>query len=229
MAVVTVHTIDYDFVAAYLLDDGDSLTLVDTGVPDTAARVIDTIERLGRPLGALRQIILTHGHADHTGSAADLAARTGAAVLAHALDAPIIRGESDMCPPILSDLERPYAEQAASRVMPAPHCAVTRELTDGDRIDVGSGATVIHTPGHTPGSIALHFEGDGLLICGDAVASLNGRPIVGFFNCDPAQATRSFARLAELDFDTAYFGHGTPLLSDASAAFRKLRDHLNRA
>ena len=111
---------------------------------------------------------------------------------------------------------------AASRVTPAPSCAVDRELEDGHRLDIGGGAVVMHVPGHTPGSIALHLPAERTLICGDAVASLNGRPIVGFFNCDPEQARGSFLRLAELDIDSAYFGHGTPLMSDAAAAFRRL-------
>ena len=117
-------------------------------------------------------------------------------------------------------------EQAASRVVPAPACAVTRELEDGDRIDNGSGATVVHVPGHTPGSIAVHLPADGVLICGDTVASLNGRPIVGFFNCDPAQTRRSFVRIAGLQFHAAYFGHGAPLLEGARNAFEKVAARL---
>ncbi len=65
-----------------------------------------------------------------------------------------------------------------------------------------------------------------MLFCGDAVASLNGRPIVGFFNCDSDEAVRSFLRLAELDFDAAYFGHGEPLQSEGVVAFRRRAERL---
>ena len=223
-----IHTIDYDFVSAYLIEERERLTLVDTGVAGTSAQVFDEIARIGRKPSDLREIVLTHAHIDHTGSVADLAERTGAAVLAHRLDAPVVRGAAAICPPVLSELERPYAEQAASRVLPAPDCAVTRELDDGDRIEIGAGARVVHVPGHTPGSIALHLPAERVLICGDAVASLNGRPIVGFFNCDPALAQRSFMQLARLDFDAAYFGHGTPLLERASEAFGKVAARIER-
>jgi glyoxylase-like metal-dependent hydrolase (beta-lactamase superfamily II) len=227
--VAGIHAIDYDFVSAYLIEDRDRLTLIDTGVADTAGNVLNEIARIGRTPADLRQIVLTHAHFDHTGSVAELAAITGAAVLAHRLDAPVVRGDAEICPPVLSELERPYAEQASSRVLPAAPCAVHRELDDGDSIEIGDGATVIHVPGHTPGSIALYLRRQRALICGDAVAALNGRPIVGFFNCDPEQAARSFARLAELEFDVACFGHGDPLLADSALAFRRLAERLARA
>jgi glyoxylase-like metal-dependent hydrolase (beta-lactamase superfamily II) len=221
-----IHAIDYDFVSAYLVEDRDHLTLIDTGVADAAVKVLDEIARIGRKPSDLQQIVLTHAHFDHTGSVADLVELTGAAVLVHRLDAPVARGDAAICPPILSDLERPYAEQASSRVLPAAPCAVDRELDDGDVIEISEGATVVHVPGHTPGSIALYLWRQRALICGDAVASLNGRPIVGFFNCDPEQAARSFARLAEMDFDVACFGHGDPLLGDGARAFRRLAERL---
>ena len=223
-----IHEITYGFVQSYLVEDGDRLTLIDTGVANQADAVLEAIAGIGRQPGDLREIVLTHGHVDHTGSAADLAEHTGATVLAHSLDAQVIRGEAVICPPILSDLERPYAEEAASRVVPSPPCPVDRELGDGDRLDIAGGARVMHLPGHTPGSIAIYLQERRILFCGDAVASLNGRPIVGFFNCDPDQARESFLGLAEIDVDVACFGHGTALVGDASASFRRLARHLAR-
>lgn len=72
--------------AAYLWRDGDELTLIDTGAADCAAKIEEALD------GELRRIVLTHWHEDHSGSAAELGARHGAEVLAHRLEAPVIRG-----------------------------------------------------------------------------------------------------------------------------------------
>jgi glyoxylase-like metal-dependent hydrolase (beta-lactamase superfamily II) len=87
----------------------------------------------------LREIVLTHAHRDHAGSAAALAAATGARVLAGAADADAVRG-----------------------LAAVPPARVDRELADGDRLEWGGeGAGVLHVPGHTPGSIALYLPSAG--------------------------------------------------------------------
>jgi glyoxylase-like metal-dependent hydrolase (beta-lactamase superfamily II) len=223
---VRVHAVNYGFVQSYLIEERDRLTLVDTGVAQQPRPVLELIAGLGRMPADLKLIVLTHGHADHTGSAAELVERLGAEVVAHRADAPVIRGEAEICPPVLSDLERPYAEQAASRVVPAPPCHVDVEVAGGEELDVWGGLRVIHVPGHTPGSIALYATATRTLFCGDTVASIEGRPILGFFNCDPARTAQSFRALAELDVEAAYFGHGPPVLQDAGAALCRVAERL---
>jgi glyoxylase-like metal-dependent hydrolase (beta-lactamase superfamily II) len=224
-----ITDIDYGFVRSYLVECEGRLTLVDTGVAHQAERVLDEVRQIGRAPRDLDTIVITHAHVDHTGSCAELAEQTGARVLAHRLDAPVIRGEAEICPPVLSELERPYLEQANSRVVPAPPCRVDVELEDGMDLDLGGGASVIHVPGHTPGSIAVYMSGLRTLFCGDAVASLGGRPILGFFNCDTDSAARSFLRLSELDFDVECFGHGEALVADAATSFRRLAERIAKA
>ncbi|WP_235093069.1 MBL fold metallo-hydrolase [Streptomyces sp. A1-5] len=73
------------------LPDG-GFAAVDTGLPGSAPAILDALAALGGRPEALRQIVLTHCHMDHMGSAADLVAATGARVLAGALDAPYISG-----------------------------------------------------------------------------------------------------------------------------------------
>ena len=73
------------------------------------------------------------------------------------------------------------------------------------------------------GSIALFFPKRRLIFTGDAaVRDPEGRLMVGVFNVDREQTRQSFRRLAELDFEAAYFGHGPPMDREASLAFRRL-------
>ncbi|WP_344400404.1 MBL fold metallo-hydrolase [Streptomyces longisporus] len=199
--------------AACLWRDGDELTLIDTGTADCAAQIEEALD------GALRRIVLTHWHEDHTGSAAELAARHGAEVLAHRLEAPVIRGETAGAPPVLEDFEVPILA-ALPPLSPAPPCRVDREVEDGDVLDFGGGAVVVAVPGHTDGSIALHLPGPSVLFTGDAVANV-GRTMLGVFNTDRARAVQSLHRLAELKADTAVFGHGDPIVHGAATALQE--------
>src|SRR3979409_1955506 len=80
----------------YVWRDGDSVTLIDTGAPGSGAAILSAVPDVER-------IVLTHGHVDHSGSAADLRASTGAPVLAGAGDAAAIRAGAALQPPAFED------------------------------------------------------------------------------------------------------------------------------
>lgn len=215
---------------AFLYREADRLTLIDTGVAGTADTIIERIGAIGGETAQLAQIVITHYHADHTGSLADLVERTGAQVLAHALDAPVVRGEATEPRAVpTSEQERSMIREVTKTISPARPCGVDRELADGDEIDIDGGAIAVHVPGHTAGSIAVYVPGRKLLFLGDAaVRDPDGTVLSAVFNVDTAEAQRSFAKLAELDFEVALFAHGAPLDREASRAFRKLAERLAR-
>ena len=221
-----VHTIEKLGVGrAYLYQEADRLTLIDTGLAGSTERIFAEIERAGRRPEDLRQVVITHHHRDHAGSLADVVERTDAQVLAHAIDAAVVRGERPRpTPPALRVWLRARGAQ------PPASCRVDCELADGDEIDLAGRARIVHVPGHTAGSIAVYLPNRRLLFAGDAATNVNGiRPPAGpfgIFNEDRAQVKASFRKLAQLDFDAAFFGHGRPMDKDASRAFRKVAERL---
>jgi glyoxylase-like metal-dependent hydrolase (beta-lactamase superfamily II) len=217
-----LHLLRFSIGQAYLWRDDDSLTLIDTGIPGSGAAIENAITGLGFEPAQLAQVVLTHFHGDHTGSAAEIRAWSDARTIAHPLDAPLIRGELPAPEPVLTDWERPLFDRVGSlHLLLGPPVQVDQEVQDGEVLDFGGGARVLAVPGHTDGSIAIHLPEHGVLFTGDTVAEAQGNVILGVFNLDRARAIESFRRMAELDVDIACFGHGDPVLSGAGARLRE--------
>ncbi|MFE1173753.1 MBL fold metallo-hydrolase [Streptomyces sp. NPDC058773] len=221
----TVRQLAFPVGHVYLItlpDDG--YAVVDTGIPGSAPVVLAALDRLGARPDQLRQIVLTHSHIDHMGSAADLVDATGARVLAGALDAPYIRGTApepvpEFTPAEQSLYEGIMADFAAAEVPPLRHVDVDVELHDGDTLDGWpEPVRVLHVPGHTPGGIALHLPGSRLLFPGDIIGTTpdGTRAVLGPGNVAREEAIASFRRLAALDaLDTVCVPHGAPLRTGA--------------
>lgn len=227
-----VHTIEsLGLGRAYIYQEQDKLTLIDTGLIDSAERILAVVQKIGRKPEDLRQIFITHHHNDHTGSLAELVERTGAQVLAHKIDAPVIRGDQPPPKPDANTLRSVLGPLIGRAVQPGAPVSVDRELEDGDEVDIGGGGNVLHVPGHTMGSVALFIPQHRVLFAGDAAVSAIGlgppAGPFGLFNEDSEQAVNSFKKLAELDFDRAFFGHGKPLDGEASTLFRRAADQLS--
>ncbi|MFE3556117.1 MBL fold metallo-hydrolase [Streptomyces sp. NPDC059193] len=220
-----LHMLRFPIGQAYLWQDGEqggggrSLTLIDAGNIESAAEIEGAIRSLGLLPERLERIVLTHCHRDHIGAAGELAARWGARVLAHRLDAPVIRGERPVPEPVLLDWEVPLYAHGLT-VPEAPPTPVDQEVEDGDALGFGDGAYAVHAPGHTDGSIGVHLPRHGVLFTGDCVAAV-GPLMLGVFNVDRARAVDSFRKLAALSPSVACFGHGDPLTSDTAAALAK--------
>lgn len=106
----------------------------------------------------------------------------------------------------------------------APACRVDTEVADGDILPIAGEARVLHLPGHTPGSIALHLPRLDVLLTGDTVAEFNGQVVLGVFNVDRDETRRSALSIASTGAQIAGFGHGEPVLADASTRIRHAED-----
>lgn len=201
----------------YLIEDAE-LTLIDAGMPWSAKPVFRYIERIGRRPSEISRILMTHSHPDHAGGAPRIRRVSGAQVVAHQHDTRQHRRGG-------RNLHRIGAPNALNAPLPfLRRTPVERLIADGDLIPVASGVRIIHTPGHTPGSVCFLLQEKSLLFSGDTIFS-DGRfvsrslPFPGYAS---AQYRQSLERLAAMSFDVLCGGHGVPLIGGASDMLRAL-------
>src|SRR5689334_22595426 len=87
-----VFEVRLGYVNVHLVVTDDGVVLVDTGLPRRSARIDAALGRLRRQIGDVRTVLLTHHHTDHIGNVADIRRRSGASVVVHAADAPVVTG-----------------------------------------------------------------------------------------------------------------------------------------
>ncbi len=170
-------------VNVFLIAGDTGLCLVDAGTAGAEGAVFEYLRSLGRAPGEIGMLLLTHSHPDHMGAARAVCGAAGCTVAAHG-------AERDW----IEDTEKQFRERPVPgfpSLVEGP-VQVDRVLADGDRVDVG-GVTleVIHTPGHSRGSVSLLVVEDGALIAGDAVPVPGDIPIYD----DAAATVRSLERL----------------------------------
>ena len=191
---------------AYLLcpEGRDDALLIDPG--DGVAELQRAIAESGRRLGA---ILLTHGHFDHMLGAQPLSLSTGAPVFIHPEDVELL------CDPEINA----YDPICATRPNPETFDAETL----GEEIELcGIRFQVLHTPGHTKGSVCFHDAENGLLFSGDTLFN-TGFGRIDMYGGSARQMRESLRALFALPGDTkVYAGHGP----ETTIAHERGRYHL---
>jgi glyoxylase-like metal-dependent hydrolase (beta-lactamase superfamily II) len=229
-----VHRIEDAFTNWYLVEGADGLTIVDSGVPDSWQSLLDALAVLGRAVGDVRAVVLTHAHFDHVGFAERARVELGVPVYVHENDVPLTRH------PWRYDHERPRTVYFATQpkalpiiatflrhraFWPPPIGAVVRYGDNDGELPVPGRPTVVPTPGHTLGHCALHLADRDTVLAGDALVTLD--PYTGrtgprlVARAATADSERNRATLAAVKATGARIvltGHGEPWTQGAEAA-----------
>ena len=216
-----VHVVPMGMANAFLVEDDDGLTLIDAGFPGKEAAVFEAIRGLGRMSNQLKNLIFTHGHPDHIGSAAAIVRETGARTYMHPLDIPIAENGGPFrpmkpAPGFLGQVLCRLFFDPEERLEPV---AIDQPLAAGETLPIAGGIEVVHTPGHCAGHVALMLHRGRMLFAGDVGTNLIGLgDPVGFESLEEGRASQ--CKLANLSFDAVGFGHGKPIAHNASTRFR---------
>ncbi|MBA3307431.1 MAG: MBL fold metallo-hydrolase [Chloroflexi bacterium] len=214
-AVIPVGLAPLGFLNAYLVR-GERTVVVDAGYPSGARRIVTALRRHGIDSGDVSLILLTHGHLDHLGGAAELRRRLHAPIALHRLDAAIaVSGRDRPLKPtgLAGRLFAPLAPRTAPAFQP--------DIIHDGELDLaayGVAGRTIHTPGHTPGSISLLL--DDCVLAGDLLAGgflRRHAPGLPYFADDLAQLSESIERVSAVAKGPLYVGHRGPLPLEAVA------------
>ncbi len=231
-------------VNVYLVEGDDGPVLIDTGwqTPEALAALEAALATLGRRPADLRLIVLTHAHPDHCGLVVKLRALSGAPVLLHPDDAPLVdprrlHGDAwaSETGAWLARHGLPAAESVAAESVTGRFAALMPpfqpdgSLRDGEHLSLGRFTFQVRwTPGHSPGHVCLYEPGAGLLIAGDHVLPTIS-PNIGLVT--PAWGNplgdylASLARTRDLPVAVVLPGHGEPFAGLAARVDALIAHH----
>jgi glyoxylase-like metal-dependent hydrolase (beta-lactamase superfamily II) len=232
-----VHRIEDAYTNWYLVEDGDRLTVVDTGVPTSWGSFLDAVRELGRSTDDVAAIVLTHAHFDHLGFAERARRELGVPVHVHENDVPLTRH------PWRYEHERPRSLYFTTQVralpivaalartrafFPAPVKEVTRY--EEGTLPVPGRPRAVFCPGHTLGHCALHLADRDVVLAGDALVMLDpytGRSgpclVARAATADSDRNMRTLDALAATGARIVLTGHGEPWTGGVEAAVERAR------
>jgi glyoxylase-like metal-dependent hydrolase (beta-lactamase superfamily II) len=222
-----VYQIALTGVNAYLIEAADGLTLIDTGMAGHDAKILAAVRSLGRQPQDIKHILVTHCHADHSGSLAALKEATGAPAWMHSADAALVRAGQAGRPlkpapglilPIVVRLFMPFFPKTVAAA------EIECEVQGGEVLAVAGGLRAIHAPGHSTGQLVFLWpQHGGVLFSADTMGNLFNRADLSIVYEDLEEGCRTLAQLARMEFATACPGHGPAMVGNAAERFQRFR------
>ena len=228
-----LYRIGSDIVNSYLVVNQDGVTIIDAGLPRYWKLLNSELARIGLTLDDVRALILTHGDTDHIGFAARLSREKGIPAYLHPADADRARLEvkkpnRGWGPVKAGPLARFLLYSAREGGLRIRAAGELRPVEDGQVLDVPGSPRIIHGPGHTPGSVAVHVPAADALFLGDTMTTRNvltgaTGPKPAPFTLQPRQALASLGRIEGVDATWVLPGHGPAWNGGVTEAVRLIR------
>jgi glyoxylase-like metal-dependent hydrolase (beta-lactamase superfamily II) len=232
-----IHRLTNGISNFYLIEQSGKLVLVDAGAPRDWHLLGRVVAGLGRDLGDLDAVLLTHAHTDHTGFAEQARATTGARVWVHEDDVQMARtgkvGPRDgktssyLLRGAFWRTALVLGRRGATKIIPVREVS---QFGDGQTLDLPGKPRVVHAPGHTDGSAAILLEDRRILFTGDVLCTWNaytGRTgpqiMPSGLNADTPRALASLANLDGITAGLLLPGHGNPWTGGVPDAIRRAR------
>lgn len=229
--IIQLSIFPLGMINCFLIKGKKKHILVDTGVPKSEKKIINQLNKHNIKLEDIGLIVITHGHIDHFGSAKELKDIFKVPILIHNLDKEALQTGKSMLKTLKPNhkiwdiiLKPTLVKDKASPCLPD---IVLNENQEYDLSIYGINGKIIHTPGHTPGSLSIVLEnGDaiimdlassGILLGGIAFNSRMKHPP---FHDNLEQVKNSINHILSLNTDTFYLGHGNPVSRKSLISYR---------
>lgn len=212
----TIHTIPLGFDQAYIIKDQGAI-MIDSGEPKKGKAFLKGLKEVSIKPEEIQLIVLTHGHWDHIGSAAEIKEITGAKVVMHKNEKRWLEESLKPMPPGVTTWGSILDKLVTWFIIPFKHIRATKvDIVLNDKEfslnDYGIEGKVIHTPGHSSGSVSILLN-TGEAFVGDLAMNklpLRLRPGLPIFAEDWPKVIESWQKLLDLGVKIVYPAHGEP-------------------
>lgn len=196
----------------YILHNGSRSIIIDTGTSGKSGKIIRCLEENDLHTNDIELIILTHTHYDHAGSVAELKERLGAKVMVGDAEANSLEKGNTPLPRGMNFFSDTIVKLGKifniGSFKPVKADYIVKE--EFSLKEFGIDGNVIPTPGHTGGSLTIVINNQRALV-GDAMFHVFKNSIIPFFANYPKDLYESWKKLASMDVQTFYPGHGPPI------------------